>query len=224
VDVTSPSAFGKRALDLVVGLPLALVSLPVVGVAALVSLVALRANPFFVHERVGHGGCSFRIVKVRTLPTTTGAYVDKFALEATPVPRATLLLRQLHLDELPQLWLVVRGSMSLVGPRPEMRVLHDDFDPFFAELRCRIRPGLTGLWQISPHCVGLIGQRPEYDRIYVEMRSWRLDAWIAFRTVLKILGRGTVHLYEVPEWAFPRSSPRFRNLRREPAAGATRAA
>jgi len=91
--------------------------------------------------------------------------------------------------------------MSLVGPRPEMRVLHDAFDPGFAELRGRVRPGLTGLWQISPHCVGLIGQRPEYDRIYIEMRSWRLDVWIAFRTAMKIAGRGTVHLYQVPQWA-----------------------
>ncbi len=208
MDTTSPTGVGKRALDLLVGLPLALLSLPIVALAAVVSAVALRANPFFVHERVGWCGRTFRVVKVRTLPTTTGAYVDKFALDAQRIPRATGLLRTLHLDELPQLWLVVGGSMSLVGPRPEMRVLHDDFDPTFAEMRCRVRPGLTGLWQISPHCVGLIGQRPEYDRIYLEMRSWRLDAWISFRTVLKILGRGTVHLYEVPEWAFRRATPR----------------
>lgn len=205
---TSPSGGAKRALDLLVGVPLAFLSLPIVAVAAVVSALALRANPFFVHERVGWCGRPFRVVKVRTLPTTTGAYVDKFALDAERIPRATALLRTLHLDELPQLWLVVAGSMSLVGPRPEMRVLHDDFDPAFAELRCRVRPGLTGLWQISPHCVGLIGQRPEYDRIYLEMRSWRLDVWIAFRTVLKILGRGTVHLYEVPAWAYRRTAPR----------------
>jgi lipopolysaccharide/colanic/teichoic acid biosynthesis glycosyltransferase len=214
---------GKRALDLLVGLPLALLSLPVVAVAALVSLVALRANPFFVHERVGHCGRTFRVVKVRTLPPSTGAYVSKYALEDTKVPRATLLLRQMHLDELPQLWLVVGGSMSLVGPRPEMRVLHDDFDPFFAELRCKVRPGLTGLWQISPHCVGLIGQRPEYDRIYLEMRTWRLDVWIALRTVLKILGRGTVQLYEVPEWAF-RTPSRLRPVRSASTNEAARAA
>jgi lipopolysaccharide/colanic/teichoic acid biosynthesis glycosyltransferase len=212
LDVRSAPALGKRALDLLVGLPLALLSLPVVAATALISLATLRANPFFVHERVGWCGRTFRVVKIRTLPTTTGAYVDKFALEGQRIPRATALLRALHLDELPQLWLVVGGSMSLVGPRPEMRVLHDDFDPHFAELRCRMRPGLTGLWQISPHCVGLIGQRPEYDRIYLEMRSWRLDLWIAYRTALKILGRGTVHLYEVPEWAFPRTPNPIRTV------------
>jgi lipopolysaccharide/colanic/teichoic acid biosynthesis glycosyltransferase len=212
LDAHCPPSTGKRALDLCIGLPLALISLPVVAVAALVSLAALRTNPFFVHDRVGHGGSTFRVVKVRTLPRTTGAYVDKFAIDADRVPRATQLLRQLHLDELPQLWLVVAGSMSLVGPRPEMRNLHDDMDPTFAELRCKVRPGLTGLWQISPHCVGLIGQRPEYDRIYIEMRSWRMDLWIAARTVLKILGRGTVHLYEVPEWAFPKQPARVASV------------
>jgi len=207
VNTPSPAGVGKRALDLVVGLPLALATLPVVVVAAIVSAAALRANPFFVHERVGWCGRTIRVVKIRTLPVTTGAYVDKFALEAQRIPRPTAALRTLHLDELPQLWLVVAGSMSLVGPRPEMRVLHDGFDPRFAELRCRIRPGLTGLWQISPHCVGLIGQHPEYDRIYLEMRSLRLDAWIAFRTVLKVLGRGTAHLHEVPAWAIRRVTP-----------------
>lgn len=223
LDVHCPRSIGKRAVDLCVGLPLALISLPVVALAALVSLAALRANPLFVHDRVGHRGSTFRVIKIRTLPPSTGAYVDKFAIEAERVPRATLLLRQLHLDELPQLWLVVAGSMSLVGPRPEMRVLHDDMDPTFAELRCRVRPGLTGLWQISPHCVGLIGQRPEYDRIYLEMRSWRMDLWIAVRTVLKILGRGTAHLYEVPAWALPRESATVRRPTRttpEPARAA----
>ncbi len=191
----------KRAADLVVGIPLALLSLPVVAAAALVSVFTLRANPFFVHERVGRFGRPFRVIKVRTLPVTTGAYLDKFAIDVHRLPRAAALLRRFHLDELPQLWLVVAGSMSLVGPRPEMQVLHDDFDPSFAELRCRVRPGLTGLWQISPHCVGLIGQHPEYDRIYLEARTWRLDLWIAFRTALKVLGRGTVPLHEVPAWA-----------------------
>jgi lipopolysaccharide/colanic/teichoic acid biosynthesis glycosyltransferase len=200
---------GKRAIDLCIGLPLAVVSLPVVAIAMLVSATALRANPFFVHERVGRHGLPMRVVKIRTLPTTTGRYVDKFAIDADTVPRATALLRRLHLDELPQLWLVVRGSMTLVGPRPEMRMLHDDFDPRFAELRCQVRPGLTGLWQISPHCVGLIGQRPEYDRIYIEMRTWRLDLWITFRTILKVLGRGTVHLHQVPEWTFAKATARL---------------
>lgn len=197
-----PIPVTKRAVDLTVGLSLGLLTLPLVLLAALVSMAALRASPFFVHERVGRDGRPFRMVKVRTLPPATGRYVDKFALDAVAVPRATALMRALHVDELPQLWLVVTGRMTLVGPRPEMRVLHERLDPAFARLRCTVPPGLTGLWQVSPHCTGLIGQRPEYDRIYLEHRSWRLDLWIAYRTTLKILGRGTVALHEVPRWTF----------------------
>jgi len=196
--ITSAS---RRAVDLAVGLGLSLVTLPIVVLAAAVSAAVLRASPFFVHERVGRGGRSFRLVKVRTLPLTTGPYVDKFALDAVEVSPSMARMRLLHIDELPQLWLVVAGKMTLIGPRPEMRVLHDRLDPAFARIRCEMQPGLTGLWQISSHCTGLIGQRPEYDRIYYEYRSWRLDVWIAYRTLLKVLGRGTVALDEVPRWA-----------------------
>lgn len=195
------TAAGRRTVDLAVGLGLSVLTLPVVVLAAAVSAAVLRASPFFVHERVGRGGRPFRLVKVRTLPLTTGRYVDKFALDAVAVPGPMARMRTLHIDELPQLWLVVAGKMALIGPRPEMRVLHDRLDPAFARIRCEMRPGLTGLWQISTHCTGLIGQRPEYDRIYHEYRSWRLDVWIAYRTLLKILGRGTVALHQVPRWA-----------------------
>lgn len=210
----------KRALDIVVGGVLAVISLPLLVVAAAAASLALRASPFFVHERVGEGGRPFRLVKIRTLPPDTGRYVDKFALDVDRLPRTTRALRALHLDELPQLWLVLAGKMSLVGPRPEMRVLHDRLDARFAAERCRVRPGLTGLWQISPHCTGLIGQRPEYDRIYIEHQSLRLDLWIAFRTLLKILGRGTVHLFDVPKWTFEGGAAR-RPAALAPSAAAT---
>ena len=176
-------------------------SLPVILVTAATSLAHYRQWPFFVHDRVGLGGRTFRLLKIRTLPPATNPYVDKYELRQTAVPRAMALVRRLHLDELPQLVHVVRGQMAFVGPRPEMRVLHERLPRRFAETRTAVLPGLTCLWQISPHCAGLIGERPEYDRLDGEHRGTRLDLWIVGRTVVKMLTGRTAHLHEIPQWA-----------------------
>ena len=92
-------------------------------------------------------------MKMRTLPTSCPSYTDKHQLDHVHIPAFCRLLRRLHLDELPQLVLVLWGHMSLVGPRPEMRHLHEQIDPDFARVRTSTRPGCTGLWQISEACL-----------------------------------------------------------------------
>jgi len=193
----------KRGVDLLVGLTLLALCLPVILVIAVGSAVTLRAWPFFVQDRVGRDGETFRFLKIRTLPPSTNAYADKYALAEVDIPRFTRLLRGLHLDELPQLLLVVLGRMSLVGPRPEMPTLHAELPPGFAHARSRVRPGCTGLWQVGVDCDGLIGEAPEYDTYYVTHRSQRLDLWILWQTVRKVVrgGAGQVVLRDVPAWA-----------------------
>ena len=92
-------------------------------------------------------------------------------------------MRRLHLDELPQLFLVVIGKMSLVGPRPEMHSLTTHYGDEFAAQRTQVRPGCTGLWQISEHCTKMIFEHPEFDLQYVQNRSLRFDMWIIARTL-----------------------------------------
>lgn len=82
-----------------------------------------------------------------------------------------------------------------------MAVLHDRIRPTVAAERLAVRPGVTGLWQVSVHSDGLICERIEYDRLYVRHRSARLDLWIAWRTLLKMAFGHRIHLYEVPTWA-----------------------
>jgi lipopolysaccharide/colanic/teichoic acid biosynthesis glycosyltransferase len=183
--------FIKRAFDVLVALSLLLLTLPVLVLALVGSAITLRAWPLFTQERVGAGGELFRFLKVRTLPTSTPAYADKYALTTVKVPRFTQLLRTLHLDELPQLLLVVSGRMSLVGPRPELPNLHADFEPAFAALRTSVRPGCTGPWQVSDQRDGLIRESPEFDTYYVEHRSFALDLWVLFRTAKQMLGIGS---------------------------------
>ena len=198
-----PGELGRRAFDLVVATVLLLSTLPVIVLLAIGSAIALRAWPFFVQDRVGRDGETFRFLKIRTLPPQTNAYADKYALAEVRIPRFTLLLRALHLDELPQLLLVVLGHMSLVGPRPEMPTLHAELPAELARTRVLVRPGVTGLWQVGVHCDGLIGEAPEYDSFYVAHQSLRLDLWILAQTARKVVrgGRGQVTLGDVPAWS-----------------------
>jgi lipopolysaccharide/colanic/teichoic acid biosynthesis glycosyltransferase len=192
----------KRLIDVVAGMVLGLLALPAIVVLAVISAITFRAWPFFVQNRVGLDGRPFRFVKLRTLPPSAPPAADKYAIAAVPTPRLMQRLRLLHLDELPQLVLVVTGRMSLVGPRPELPVLHAKLDPQVAAERVAVRPGCTGLWQISPASFGLIGEDASYDRAYLAHRSARLDAWILWRTALVLIGRGRlVDLDDVPRWA-----------------------
>ncbi|CAN5749656.1 hypothetical protein BH10ACT1_BH10ACT1_35590 [soil metagenome] len=178
----------KRAFDLLVASALSVLTLPVVLGLALVSAVAFHAWPFFVQERMGCGGATYRFVKVRSLPTSTPAYTDKFSLAALPSSRWGSLLRKSHLDELPQLWLVVAGRMSLVGPRPEMAAVADTFDPAFVRSRCSVRPGCTGPWQVGTSSHRLIGDDPRFDLLYLDEACLRLDLKVLWWTVAQLFG------------------------------------
>jgi lipopolysaccharide/colanic/teichoic acid biosynthesis glycosyltransferase len=196
--------FAKRVFDVLAGSILALVALPFIAVAAVISGICLRSWPFFAQERVGHKGRSFRIVKVRTLPSKVPCYTDKNSLDPASLSRPMAFLRRTHFDELPQLFLVVAGKMSLVGPRPEMRFLHDRLPPTTARLRTSLRPGCTGLWQISESSVALINEAPEYDQYYVLQQSFRLDLWILWRTFRVMFTRAqSVGIEDIPRWALP---------------------
>lgn len=192
----------KRVFDLVIGTTLALLTLPVLLVAAVVTAISLRTWPFFTQTRVGRDGKPFRFVKLRTLPAHAPRYATKYELTHLHVPRLSMLLRRTHLDELPQLYLVVLGKMSLVGPRPEMPHLHEAMPRAFAASRTSVRPGCTGLWQISEHCMTMIHEHPEVDGFYVRHQSLRFDLWIMAQTALIFLSanRSPVRLDALPEW------------------------
>lgn len=192
----------RRAFDILISAFLVLLTLPIVVVAALGSAIFLRTWPFFSQGRIGRDGERFLFLKVRTLRPEVPGYIDKHHLDTEQIPAFCRLLRRLHLDELPQLLLVLQGKMSLVGPRPEMGYLHRLMDPAFGELRTSVRPGCTGLWQISAASAGLIREAPEYDRFYLANRSLRLDLWVLYRTALNMVGiGGAVTLQQVPTWA-----------------------
>jgi lipopolysaccharide/colanic/teichoic acid biosynthesis glycosyltransferase len=151
--------------------------------------------------RVGRNGEPFRFVKLRTLPSSAPAYADKYEIRSVSIPAFARLLRATHLDELPQLVLVLLGRMSLVGPRPEMPRLHDSFVDGHRHAREQLRPGCAGIWQVSQDNHRLISEAPEYDVFYAGHASLRLDAWILWRTALLAIGGRRVSLADVPRWA-----------------------
>lgn len=197
----------RRFVDITVGSVLALGVVPALVVLAAIGLLVFRANPFFVHDRVGLAGRRFHFLKLRSMSPDAPAYATKHELRAEQIPFWGRQLRRFHIDELPQLLLVPIGRMSLVGPRPEMPFLHERFPQPFAERRVSVRPGCTGLWQVGASASGLIADAPEYDEFYLQHRSWRLDLWIVAHTITKMLGVGEpATLEQVPAWATRRGT------------------
>lgn len=192
------SGLAKRVVDLILGVPLLLLSLPLL--AALCWRIR-RESPgpaLFVQVRVGEGGRPFRMWKLRTMVQDAAArlpeLLDVNAL-AQPVfklqddPRVTPFgrwLRRTSLDELPQLWNVVKGDMTLVGPRPEEEAIVARYDAH-QRRRLKARPGLTGLQQIEARAVTDLDERVRLDVLYIRRRTLLFDLWILLRTPLAVL-------------------------------------
>jgi exopolysaccharide biosynthesis polyprenyl glycosylphosphotransferase len=197
VRLTGAQVAMKRAFDLVVASVALLASLPLwVGIAACVRLTS-RGPVLFHQERVSKDGRVFRMHKFRTMRTGANSPVDTttpfFKLESDPrLTRVGRLIRRLSLDELPQFWNVLRGEMSIVGPRP----LPADQVAANLELlgpRHEVPAGVTGWWQIN----GRSGVTPEeaihLDQFYIENWSLSLDLYIMLRTFGAVLSQKGAH-------------------------------
>lgn len=179
----------KRALDVVVSAPLCVALAPLLLILAIGSFVTFRSWPFFWQSRVGLDGDSFAFVKIRSLPVSTHPYTSKYDLRAAKVPRFGAFLRRTHLDELPQIYLVLVGRMSLVGPRPEMASFLERYDRVHWDARTSVRPGCTGPWQLSSAADRLIAESPHFDLHYLTHASLRMDVALIWKTVVHVASR-----------------------------------
>lgn len=198
----------KRAMDCALGIPLFLASLPLIALAAVLIWCVSPGPVFFTQEREGYRGRRIRIVKLRTMypdaeerlqrhlaanPDARTEWTRRFKLRHDPrvLPGVGHLLRRTSLDELPQLWNVLKGEMSLVGPRPFPDYHLAAFGSEFRELRRQVRPGLTGLWQVSARSEGDLALQEQLDKYYIQNWSPWLDLYLLARTVGAVLsGRG----------------------------------
>ena len=185
--VTAYRRWGKRAGDVVVSAMVLILCAPVCAVVAVLVRMFIGRPILFRQDRPGKDGRLFRLVKFRTM-------TDRRDHAGQPLPDAERLnafgaiLRSTSLDELPELWNVLRGHMSLVGPRPLLERYLDRYTTEQAR-RHEVRPGVTGLAQIGGRNVLSWERRFELDVEYVDRRSLALDARILFRTVWQVIAR-----------------------------------
>ncbi len=192
----------KRAMDILLVLLSAPVVLPLFAIVAAAVRISSPGPIFFSHRRIRRHGAFFTIWKFRTMcvnsvevledyladhPEARAEWRHSHKLKCDPrVTRVGEFLRRTSLDELPQLWNVLTGSMSLVGPRPIVAAEVEKYGDCFAEY-CMVKPGLTGLWQVSGRSKLSYPERVQLDRRYA--RSWSLlgDLKIILRTFSSVM-------------------------------------
>ncbi|MEJ5946317.1 sugar transferase [Pseudokineococcus basanitobsidens] len=189
---------GKAVLDRTLGSLLLLAASPVLLGSALLVRITTRGPAFFAQQRVGVDGALFTMLKLRTMVVDADRQVDQLVglsdrdglmFKMRDDPRITPVgrwLRRFSLDELPQLWNVVRGDMSLVGPRPPLPREYVDYHDS-VHLRMRVRPGLTGLWQVSGRADLSWEESMRLDLRYVDNWSLAMDALILWKTARAVV-------------------------------------
>jgi exopolysaccharide biosynthesis polyprenyl glycosylphosphotransferase len=184
----------KRAIDISVGVGIAVILLPLLPLVALAIKLDSPGPILYSQQRVGLNGRLFRIYKFRTMRQDAEKNGAAWATRRDPrITRAGLFMRKTRLDELPQLWNLLRGDMALVGPRPE----RPEFTATLAEqipaydLRHTVKPGLTGWAQVCYRYTSSVRDtraKVEYDLYYVKHCSLRFDIQIMFRTIKVVAG------------------------------------
>ncbi|HVB83076.1 MAG TPA: exopolysaccharide biosynthesis polyprenyl glycosylphosphotransferase [Candidatus Binataceae bacterium] len=198
----------KRSLDLVGAGMCLLIAAPIIAICGMIIKLASPGPMLFRQQREGLHGRRFAVWKLRTMrpdaevrlgellradPKLLKEWQQNVKLSHDPrlIPVIGKWLRRFSLDELPQLWNVIVGDMSLVGPRPfpeyHLRLLSPDFKRF----RSKVRPGLTGMWQVAVRSQGSVAEQERFDRYYIRNWSVWLDIYLLARTVTAVLtGRG----------------------------------
>jgi lipopolysaccharide/colanic/teichoic acid biosynthesis glycosyltransferase len=192
-------SLAKPVIDRALGVLLLVAALPLIALVALAVRAALGPGVIFPQRRVGRRGRVFTMYKFRTMQPDRrrvrgGRAPERRRTHKHPNdPRQTPLgrvLRKWGLDELPQLWNVVRGDMSLVGPRPELVEVVERYEAW-QNGRHAVKPGLTGLWQVTARADGPMHENTHLDLAYVRQVRFLTDCKILLLTIPALLGRQT---------------------------------
>jgi lipopolysaccharide/colanic/teichoic acid biosynthesis glycosyltransferase len=197
----------KRMLDLVLAGTGSVLSAPVLALAALAIRIESPGSPIYRQTRVGQGGATFRIYKLRTMMhgaefTGAGLAIQRGDVRITRVGR---LLRRSSLDELPNLWNVVRGEMSVVGPRPTVPVQVEQYTER-QRGRLAVKPGITGWAQVNGRAALPWSERIELDLWYVEHQSFALDLKILAMTGRAVLSAQGLYKGKKGGWHPPNAT------------------
>jgi Undecaprenyl-phosphate galactose phosphotransferase WbaP len=198
----------KQTMDRLFALPLCIVSVPLIAAMALWIWAVSDGSPFYAQLRAGKDGRPIKVWKLRTMYPGAEERLEqhlnahpsarqewerycKLADDPRILPGVGYFLRRTSLDELPQIFNVIRGEMSLVGPRPFPRYHLDRFDKAFQSLRSSVIPGITGLWQVSARSDGDLQVQQALDTYYIRNWSIWIDLYILSKTLGAVVaGRG----------------------------------
>jgi lipopolysaccharide/colanic/teichoic acid biosynthesis glycosyltransferase len=193
-----------RALDIVIALPVTIITAPLVALLAVAVRLESPGDPIYRQSRVGQDGRPFQIYKLRTM--VSGAELIGAGLAIAQgddrITRIGELLRRYSLDELPNLWNVLRGEMSIVGPRPTLPGQVDQYTPR-QRGRLAVKPGITGWAQINGRASLPWPERIELDLWYVEHRSLALDITILSRTLGQVVRGSGIYKGATGGWQPP---------------------
>ena len=195
-------ALVRRTLDLVIAGAVSALTAPVVALLAVAVRLESPGHPIYTQTRVGKDGALFEIYKLRTMVhgaefTGAGLAIQEGDDRITRLGR---FLRRYSLDELPNLWNVLRGEMSIIGPRPTLQVQVDQYTER-ERGRLAVKPGITGWAQVNGRASLPWNERIELDLYYIEHRSLALDLRILWRTLAIVLGGGGLYKGETGGWA-----------------------
>jgi lipopolysaccharide/colanic/teichoic acid biosynthesis glycosyltransferase len=195
---------GKRALDVAVAGSVLVLSSPALALAALLIRLETHGHPIYRQRRVGREGAPFELYKLRTMVSGAETMGSGLALSEgdSRITRLGAVLRRTSMDELPNLVNVLRGEMSIVGPRPTVQVQVDRYTER-QRGRLSVLPGLTGWAQIQGRASLPWSERIELDLWYVEHASLALDLRILWRTLAMVLGGHGLYKGETGGWSDP---------------------
>lgn len=177
----------KRLFDFFISFAILLLLFPLFIIVAVLIKLDSKGPIFYLQSRVGENGRVFRIYKLRTMTNKErDPNVKQTYLQDPDITRIGGLLRRFKIDELPQIWNVFIGDMSLVGPRPALPSLYEKFGEI-AKKRCEVRPGMTGWAQVNGNIYLPWEERLCLDREYVDRMSFMLDLRILVKTVAIVL-------------------------------------
>lgn len=196
----------KRAFDIVLAIVVGTICLPVVAIAGIAIKLADPGPMFYAQPRRGLHGRPFGLLKLRTMRQNADALLSeqratgncgldpriyRSAADPRIIPTIGTLLRRYSIDEVPQIWNVIVGDLTLVGPRPLPEYHARLLGAEFLALRESVKPGITGLWQIMSRSQADPTFIEHYDREYIANSGFRYDAWILLQTVMCVIkGRG----------------------------------
>lgn len=182
--------FLKRAMDVFLCIASSIIGIPIVLIACICVVFESKGFPIYSQERVGANGKIFRIFKIRSMYKNSEKDGPKITeIHDRRVTKVGKVIRKTRIDEIPQLINILKGDMSIIGPRPEREIFTYQFEeqvPGFV-MRLTIRPGLTGLAQVNGGYEMTPEEKLKYDMEYIKNRSISLDIKILFKTVLVVL-------------------------------------